>query len=102
MILSAVPIWMNEVTPPRNRGMLVDIHGAALLFGYMLAAWVGNGFFYLDSAKAWRAPLGMTLLQNLRMHLLTCGVSFPMSSSTDRSGWPTVHARKSQIPPYPR
>lgn len=38
MILSAVPIWMNEVTPPKDRGMLVDIHGAALLFGYMLAA----------------------------------------------------------------
>jgi MFS family permease len=57
MILSAVPIWMNEVTPPRNRGMLVDIHGAALLFGYMLAAWIGNGFFYLDSPDAWRAAL---------------------------------------------
>ena len=61
MILSAVPIWMNEVTPPRNRGMLVDIHGAALLFGYMVAAWVGNGFFYLDSKDAWRAPMGMCL-----------------------------------------
>jgi MFS family permease len=59
MILSAVPIWMNEVTPPRNRGMLVDIHGAALLFGYMLAAWTGNGFFYLESPNAWRAPLGI-------------------------------------------
>ncbi len=58
MILSAVPIWMNEVTPPRNRGMLVDIHGAALLFGYMLAAWTGYSFFHLDSPNAWRAPLG--------------------------------------------
>lgn len=58
MILSAVPIWMNEVTPPRNRGMLVDIHGATSLFGHMLAAWTGNGFFYLDSLDAWRAPLG--------------------------------------------
>jgi len=34
---------MNEVVPPKNRGVLVDLHGAALLFGYMLATWVGYG-----------------------------------------------------------
>lgn len=58
MLLSAVPIWMNEVTPPRNRGLLVDLHGAGLLFGYMVAAWVGYGFFHIDSANTWRGPLG--------------------------------------------
>lgn len=58
MLLSAVPIWMNEVVPPRNRGLLVDLHGAGLLFGYMVAAWVGYGFFYLQASSAWRAPLG--------------------------------------------
>ncbi|KAK4539179.1 hypothetical protein LTR36_001179 [Oleoguttula mirabilis] len=62
MILSAVPIWMNEVTPPRNRGLLVDIHGAALLFGYMVAAWVGFAFFHLQAAAAWRAPLAFQCL----------------------------------------
>lgn len=41
MILAAVPVWMNEVVPPSIRGVLVDIHGAALLFGYMLATWTG-------------------------------------------------------------
>nr|OQO28618.1 hypothetical protein B0A51_03335 [Rachicladosporium sp. CCFEE 5018] len=73
MILSAVPIWMNEVTPPRNRGMLVDIHGAALLFGYMVAAWIGNGFFYLHTAAAWRAPMAFQCLPPL---ILLCLLPF--------------------------
>jgi len=58
MILSAVPIWMNEVVPARNRGLLVDIHGAALLFGYMCSIWCGYGFFFLDNVNTWRYPLG--------------------------------------------
>ncbi|TKA74687.1 hypothetical protein B0A49_04268 [Cryomyces minteri] len=64
MILSAVPIWMNEVVPPKNRGMLVDLHGAALLFGYALATWIGYGFYFYtaESSNTWRAPLVAILL----------------------------------------
>ncbi|TKA76547.1 hypothetical protein B0A49_01803 [Cryomyces minteri] len=64
MILSAVPIWMNEVVPPKNRGMLVDLHGAALLFGYALATWIGYGFYFYtaESSNTWRAPLAFQCL----------------------------------------
>lgn len=60
MILSAVPIWMNEVVPPKNRGAFVDLHGASLLFGYALSAWVGLAFYHLHAPgnNAWRAPMG--------------------------------------------
>lgn len=60
MILSAVPIWMNEVVPPKNRGAFVDLHGASLLFGYALSAWVGLGFYHLHAPgnNVWRAPMG--------------------------------------------
>lgn len=58
MILSAVPIWMSEVAPPLNRGFLVDLHGASLLFGYVIAMWTGYGFFFYDSINAWRAAMG--------------------------------------------
>lgn len=60
MILSAVPIWMNEVVPPKNRGAFVDLHGASLLFGYALSAWAGFAFYHLDAPhnNAWRAPMG--------------------------------------------
>lgn len=59
MILSAVPIWMSEVAPPLNRGFLVDLHGASLLFGYVIAMWTGYGFFFYDSINAWRPAMGM-------------------------------------------
>lgn len=55
MIVSAVPIYMTEAVPPRNRGMLVDIHGAALLFGYMSVIWAGYGFFFYKNPNNWRA-----------------------------------------------
>ncbi len=52
---------MNEVVPPKSRGVLVDIHGAALLFGYALATWRGYGFYFYrpGNGSEWRAPLGI-------------------------------------------
>ena len=63
-LLGAVPIWMAEVTPPQNRGTLVDCHSAALLFGYLCAAWIGAGFYFFHppSNNQWRAPLGFQCL----------------------------------------
>lgn len=51
-LLGSIPIWMTEIVPPRNRGLLVDIHSAALLFGYCFAAWMGYGFSHLSSVSS--------------------------------------------------
>ena len=63
MLSATVPVWMSEVVPAKNRGLLVDIHGALYVFGYMLAAWVGYGFYFASSATidAWRPPFGIYL-----------------------------------------
>jgi hypothetical protein len=67
MILAAVPIWMTEVVPPASRGILVDIHGACLLFGYAFANWMGFAFYFLtDNPNAWRAPLGTNYLHHFQ------------------------------------
>jgi MFS family permease len=73
MILAAVPVWMNEVVPLSIRGILVDIYGAALLFGYMLATWVGYGFYlYTPTGNVqWRVPLSF---QVLWPSILLCGL----------------------------
>jgi MFS family permease len=73
MILAAVPVWMNEVVPPSIRGVLVDIHGAALLFGYMLASWIGYGFYLYRPAGniQWRAPLAFQVVWPT---ILLCGL----------------------------
>jgi MFS family permease len=59
LLSATVPIWMAEVVPAKNRGFLVDMHGAMYAFGYCAAAWVGYGFFFLNSSDSWRAPFGM-------------------------------------------
>lgn len=64
-LLGAIPVWMTEIVPPRNRGLLVDIHSAALLFGYTSAGWTGYGFFHMESKNAWRAPLALQCLPAL-------------------------------------
>jgi MFS family permease len=60
-ILGSVPVWMSEVAPPKNRGVLVDCHSAALLFGYCAASWIGAGFYFYHPVanNQWRAPLGV-------------------------------------------
>ncbi len=59
-LLGSVPVWMSEVAPPKNRGVLVDCHSAALLFGYCSASWIGAGFYFYHPVanNQWRAPLG--------------------------------------------
>jgi hypothetical protein len=54
---------MNEVVPAKNRGVLVDIHGAVFQFGFALSSWVGYGFYFMtpNTTDAWRAPLGRSL-----------------------------------------
>lgn len=60
MMLSSAPFWMSEIVPPKNRGALVDLHAACYLIGYVIASWVGLGFYYLTphSTEAWRGPFG--------------------------------------------
>lgn len=55
---------MSEVTPPKNRGVFVDLHSAALLFGYASAAWTSVGFYFYHPAanNQWRAPLALQCL----------------------------------------
>lgn len=48
-LLGAIPVWMTEIVPPKNRGLLVDIHSCALLLGYASASWMGYAFFFVKS-----------------------------------------------------
>jgi MFS family permease len=50
-LLGSIPVWMTEIVPPKNRGLLVDIHSAALLLGYSFASWTGFGFSHLNSVS---------------------------------------------------
>jgi sugar porter (SP) family MFS transporter len=66
MMATAVPLWMSEVVPANVRGTFVNISGASILAGGVVAAWVGYGFSKYQSddifSNQWRAPLALTCL----------------------------------------
>ena len=60
-IVTAIPIWMSEVSPPNIRGILIDCHNVGFLLGYNFATYFGYAFYHLpvDNNWAWRG--GMVL-----------------------------------------
>ncbi|KAK5311127.1 hypothetical protein LTR93_011819 [Exophiala xenobiotica] len=58
-LLAIIPVWISEISPPNIRGLLVDIHVVAIGIGYLMAALVGYGFYWLphENNWSWRGPL---------------------------------------------
>ena len=61
-MVSTVPIYISEISPPHQRGMIGGISGCGISFGTMMSNWVGFGCSYLDyGQKQWRLPLGLQI-----------------------------------------
>lgn len=60
-ILSVVPIYLAEVSPPTHRGFLVGLQGMMIAIGFGLANWVGYAGAYASGDAKWRIPLAMQL-----------------------------------------
>ena len=62
--LTAVPLWITEIVPPKDRGILVDLNAIFINVGYITASYVGVGFYFYKSASvnAWRGPLALGCL----------------------------------------
>jgi MFS family permease len=61
MILSVVPVYIAEVSPPQNRGFIVGLQGMMISFGFMVANWIGYGGEFADGDSQWRIPLAMQI-----------------------------------------
>ncbi|KAF2494373.1 MFS transporter [Lophium mytilinum] len=61
MLYLSVPLWVIELCPPKGRSILGGIVGLFGVIGYILAAYVGIGFFYYKTTTSsqWRAPLAI-------------------------------------------
>ena len=61
MLFLSVPLWVIELSPPRGRSILGGIVGLSGVIGYLIAGYIGVGFFYYKSAEAasWRAPIAL-------------------------------------------
>lgn len=73
-LVSLIPLYQSEISPPRIRGLLVGMHGTGIAFGYVAASWTGFGFYFVNaSGTQWRMPLAIGGLWPL---LLAGGVVF--------------------------
>ena len=68
MLVTVCPMYLSELSSPSIRGWLVGHHAMFLVFGYMLASWVGFAcYFASDSIPSlgWRLPLCLQCLMPL-------------------------------------
>lgn len=72
-IVTAIPIWMNEVSPPKIRGILVNCHNVGFLLGYNIATYFGYAFYHLPTDNNWAWRGGM-IFQTLWVIVLLGGM----------------------------
>ena len=57
-----VPVYLSEIAPPQNRGLIGGISGVGLAFGQFLANWIGFACQYAPyGATQWRLPLAIQI-----------------------------------------
>lgn len=60
-LLSVVPIYLAEVSPPKTRGFNVGLQGMLIAMGFGIANWIGFAGSYASGDGQWRIPLAMQL-----------------------------------------
>lgn len=61
MILAVVPVYIAEVSPSKNRGLIVGLQGMMISIGFMVANWIGYAGGYASGNAQWRIPLAMQI-----------------------------------------
>lgn len=70
LIVSIIPVYQSEVSPPSQRGMMVGFHGGAIGCGYCSAAWVGYACYFSKNASfQWRFELAAQTIPPLVLFL---------------------------------
>ena len=65
VLVTICPMYLSELAPPAHRGWLAGHHAIFLVFGYMLAAWLGFATYFATGQNpsiAWRFPLAVQCL----------------------------------------
>ncbi|KAI1089900.1 general substrate transporter [Rostrohypoxylon terebratum] len=60
-ILSVVPVYISEISPPKQRGFVVGLQGMAIACGFAIANWIGYGGSYASGNAQWRITLSMQI-----------------------------------------
>lgn len=70
-LLTIVPIYIAELSPPENRAFLVALKGLLTAIGYLVANWIGYAGSFAVGDAQWRIPLAMQVPPALLLLLLT-------------------------------
>jgi MFS family permease len=68
ILVTVCPMYLSEMSSALRRGWLVGHHAIFLVFGYMLAGWVGFACYYATGPLpefGWRFPLALQCLPAL-------------------------------------
>ncbi|KAL4954716.1 general substrate transporter [Aspergillus filifer] len=76
IILSVVPVYITEVSPPAKRGFIVGLQGFMISIGFFAANWIGYGGAFAQGDAQWRIPLAMQIPAPLALAVGCCFVPF--------------------------
>lgn len=61
-MVATVPIYLSEISPPHQRGLIGGISGCGISFGTMVSNWVGFACSHAPyGTTQWRLPLGVQI-----------------------------------------
>ena len=67
MMQVSVPIYQSELSPAKQRGLMVGSHGIFIVCGYAMAAWTGLGCYFAEPTVQWRLCLSLQLVAPLAL-----------------------------------
>jgi MFS family permease len=76
ILLTVVPIYIAEASPPQNRGMIVGLQGMMIATGFFAANWIGYGGAYAKGNAQWRIPLAMQIPGPLLLVIGCCFIPY--------------------------
>ncbi|KAI9044245.1 sugar porter family MFS transporter [Aspergillus affinis] len=76
VLLAVVPVYIAEVSPPQQRGMIVGLQGFMISIGFFIANWVGYGGAYAKDDAQWRIPLAMQIPGPMALTVGCCFIPY--------------------------